>query len=31
MDQKVEVGKVTSAIHDALNRGVYSTTNSTNK
>ncbi len=31
MDQKVEVGKVTSAIHDALNRGVYSTTNGTNK
>ncbi|MEW8995949.1 hypothetical protein [Clostridium sp.] len=31
MDQKVEVGRVTSAIHDALNRGVYSTTNGTNK
>jgi len=31
MDQKVEVGKVTSAIHDALNRGVYSRTNGTNK
>jgi hypothetical protein len=31
MDKKVEVGKVTSAIHDALNRGVYSTTNGTNK
>jgi len=31
MDQKVEVGKVTSAIHDALNRGVYSPTNGTNK
>lgn len=31
MDQKVEVGKITSAIHDALNRGVYSTTNGTNK
>ncbi|WP_346935579.1 hypothetical protein [Clostridium sp.] len=31
MDQKVEVGRVTSAIHDALNRGVFSATNGTNK
>ncbi len=29
MDEKVEVGKITSAIHDALNRGVYSPTNGT--